>query len=214
MVQQVGKLGIGHDAQIGADAAAQQRGGLGVPLALDRLHPRERGEKIHDGGPVPVFGADHQVEISDGLLAAAHAAGDLAADHPGLVFQGLVKGCGRCFPFGDQVTVLEAFHQLDILQDLLLGLGAKTLHPGKPVGFSGRLQLLKIGDIELLPYRLHFFRSHAGNPGNFQQSGGDGLLQAVIFLQGLIAQQGGDFICHPLADPFDPGQFPRRCQLC
>ncbi len=110
-------------------------------------HVAERTEPVHCF--IRLVGLGHDIQVADGFLAAAVAAGHFhlanALARPQMFEQAL----------GDRVGLgpIEPLHfgrsgQAHPGQNRLLGLGAKTLEGPNLMGFAGSPQLIERGDLQ------------------------------------------------------------------
>ena len=198
--------GAGEEADVDLEVVAEGEGDF-VLAAGEELVDEGQGGDVLDGGGDDVGFAggagDEEVEVADGLAAAAEGAGggDLVdagegADEGGDAF-GVLAGVVDAEAAGVAAVVLDALEELG---------GELFAHAGELVevaGFGGGFEGVDVGDLEGGPDEGDGLGAHAGEAQEFEHGG-------LVFGEELFAEghgAGGDEVAdvggHAFADAGD-----------
>jgi len=154
------RLGRNHP-QVDLQPALQTDGHLGVAANKDLSHTFKLFEMIHDGSGV--ISNNQQVQVSDGLLAAAVGAGDFELLDGLLVGKMLAKQGDDFIGLGPIDAFVGLSGQVDSSEDFFLGLLAEALEVLDEMLFAGRPQLIERGDVEFLVDGRRLFGAETGD---------------------------------------------------
>jgi len=150
-------------------------GGFGGALAEDAPDAGEGGKGGGDGLAGVVSGAEaaDEVDVADGFLAAAEAAGDFGLLDLGECAELFEEGEGDGLCFGDAEAAGRGFEEGDALGDGDDFFFADALEAGECAGGDGDFELFDGGDGAFLPEESDGFRSEAGDLEHLDEALGD-----------------------------------------
>ncbi len=187
-----------HDAQIHLQAGAQEDGGAGLALGDHGVHVLVLNKVLDNGHAVLANSQD--VDITHGLLAAAVAARHLhprdAVQRAQVIDQRLNERLGDV----QARPRLRLAGLRQIRQDLLLGLRAEAVKLADAALLCRNLQLIEVGDVQILVERLHPLRPQAFDLEQLQQRARRTLFDLLQFAQAACLHHLLDFCRQLLTD--------------
>ena len=196
-----------HDAQVHLQPAGEQHRRPGLSLRRDVGDFAEFSKSRDDGGRIPA--ADHDVEVPDGFLAPAKAAGhvDLVDAAPPASLEVLHDCPGVLLGFVQHHALLcRRCGVGDALANLLKELGAET---GKLPDVSLFQRVLEIGDavhLQLLVKQLDALGAKAGNAQQLEQARWQRRHELLALRQGARVDQRRDLFRDAAPDARQVGQ--------
>ena len=213
IVQRERELLLIHHAQVGLDhkamavlAGGDGDAGLGVAAAEHLGDARQPDEAVHDRPGV--VGADEEIDVLDGLLAAPQTAARLDAADAGRVAHRVEQAEGDRLGLVDAHAVGRLFEESDAFEDLLLCLFAEAFQPGDAAGLAGGLELVEVVHAEQVIESLDLFRPQAADAQHLEQAGRRLGPELVVERQRAGGDEGGDLFPEGVADAADAGQPP------
>ncbi len=206
-VVECGAKDLGVDgAEVDLDAPAEADGGLGLAGGDDVGDFCEVTKGLVDG--FGVDGGDEEVDVADGLAAAAQGAGDL--DGLDLGEGGEVVAERFCDPagFGQGDAIAGQFEAVDLGEDLLLGAGAEAGEFPDFAGLAGFFEGLDGGDAELVVDQLDPFGAEALDLEDLQEARVEVVEEVLEEVAGTAVADLEEIVGDALADARDGGDGP------
>ena len=196
---------FGHDPHVDLDPAREYHAGAGGAAREHLLHLRIGREALHHRSAR--FCRHEDIDVADGLLHAAQAAGD----------HHLPDAFRAAQMFGEGMRILRRKRELEALrlgqmrldapEEVLLGLLAEPCERADPALLRRLVQLRQRVDSEVVIKRLDALRSQAGYVQQFGDPGGQLLLEPLEQPAGSRLDDLADLAGEVFTDP---GQLRQR----
>src|SRR5262249_17790105 len=151
-------------------------------------------------------GADEEIDVLDGLAAAAEAAAQLDAGDARGVAQGGDDGLADGQGLVQADAPGDLAEELDAFEDLLLRLLAEAPELGHAPVLAGGAEGVEVADLELVINGLDLLGAEALDAHHLQQAGGHLGAQLVEVGERAGGDEGGDLLAEGLADALDVGE--------